>query len=115
MTENQRTIQTYMQGFMTSDHEKILSCLTDDVCWEIPGAFRITGKEAFNNEIENDNFTGSPDIQVIRMVEENNIVVAEGAVQSKMKNGSSLDAVFCDVFHMYNGKVKHLTSYLMNK
>ncbi len=93
-----------MEGFMASDYEKILSCLTDDVCWEIPGAFRITGKEAFNNEIENDNFIGSTSIQVIRMVEENNIVVAEGAVQNKMKNGGLLDAVFCDVFHMNNGK-----------
>lgn len=78
MTENQRTIQTYRQGFMTSDHENILSYLTDDVCWEIPG---------------------------------NNIVVAEDAVQNKMKNGGLLDAVFCDVIHMNNGKIKHLTSY----
>jgi ketosteroid isomerase-like protein len=115
MTENKQIVQKYMDGFMASDHEKILSCLTDDVSWEVPGAFNLNGKEAFNKEIENENFTGSPNIQVIRMVEENNIIVAEGAVQSRMKDGGILDAVFCDVFHMHNGKIKHLTSYLMNK
>ena len=77
--------------------------------------FRLSGKEAFDKEIENDNFIGSPTIQIIRMIEENNIVIVEGAVQSKMKNGDLLDAVFCDVFHMQNEKIKHLTSYLMNK
>jgi ketosteroid isomerase-like protein len=49
------------------------------------------------------------------MIEENNIVVAEGAVQGKIKSGGRLDAVFCDVFHMENGKIKQLSTYLMNK
>lgn len=115
MTENKKTVQEYMDGFVAGDHEKILSCLTDNVSWYIPGAFNITGKEAFDKEIENENFEGLPNIQVTRMMEENDIVVAEGAVQSKMKNGGLLDIVFCDVFHMENGKIKHLTSYLMNK
>ncbi|ESU28847.1 hypothetical protein FLJC2902T_14440 [Flavobacterium limnosediminis JC2902] len=115
MTENKQTIQNYIDGFIASDHHKILSCLTDDVTWDIPGMFSISGKEAFDKEIENDNFEGSPTIQIIRMVEENDIVIAEGAVQGKMKNGGLLDALFCDVFHMRGGKIKHLTSYLMNK
>ncbi|MFV5689863.1 nuclear transport factor 2 family protein [Flavobacterium sp. ZT3R25] len=115
MTKNKQTIQKYMEAFMASDHEKILSCLIEDVTWEVPGMFRLSGKEAFDKEIENDNFIGSPTIQIIRMTEENNIVIAEGAVQCKIKNGNLLDAVFCDVFHMQNEKIKHLTSYLMNK
>ena len=112
---NKLTVEKYMEGFIASDHAKILSCLHDDVTWEIPGSFNIKGKEAFDKEIENENFVGSPSIQVILMVEENDIVIAEGAVQCKMKNGGMLDAEFCDVFHMEGGKIKHLKSYLMNK
>ena len=115
MTENKQTVQKYMDGFVAGDHEMILSCLADDVVWDMPGFFHLTGKEAFDKEIGNENFEGTPTIQVIRMVEENNIVVAEGAVQSKMRAGEMLDAVFCDVFHMERGKIKLLTSYLMNK
>ena len=115
MTDNKKTVQQYIDGFNASDHAKILSCLADDIFWYMPGFIHLTGKEAFDKEIENDNFIGRPVITIIRMVEENNIVVAEGAVQSKKKEGGMLDAVFCDVFHMENGKIKQLTTYLMNK
>ena len=115
MSENKKMVQKYMDGFVAGDHEMILSCLTDDIVWDMPGNFHLTGKEAFDKEIENENFEGSPAIQIIRMIEENEIVVAEGTVQCKMKAGGMLDAVFCDVFHMEKGKIKQLTSYLMNK
>ena len=115
MTLNKQTVEKYMEGFRASDHEKILDCLTDDVIWEMPGVYSHKGKVEFDKEIENENFVGSPTIQISRMVEENDIVIAEGAVQGKFKNGNLLDAVFCDVFHMKEGKIKQLTSYLMNK
>jgi len=104
MTDNKKIIQQYMDGFTASDHAKILECLADDIVWKMPGFINLTGKEAFDKEIENDYFIGSPTITITRMVEENNIVVAEGTVQCKKKDGGMLDAVFCDVFHMQMGK-----------
>lgn len=114
MSPNKTTIHHYMEAFKILDHEAILACLTDDVIWHIPGTFTISGKEAFDKEIENENFVGKPIIEVIRMVEENNIVVAEGTVQCETKAGHMLNLVFCDVFHLQNAKIKQLTSYLMN-
>ena len=113
MTENKKVVEKYMEGFRRSDHQMILSCLTDDVVWKMPGVYTHYGKHEFDKEIENDNFVGSPTIQVERLIEENNVVIAEGAVQGKMKNGNSLDAVFCDVFEMSGGRIRSLTSYLM--
>ena len=112
---NKKLIETYMEGFRKSDHDTVLSCLTDDVVWLMPGFFHLTGKEEFDKEIENPNFEGSPDIIITRLVEEGDIVVAEGEVKGRMKNGGLLDAVFCDVFHFRNGKIRQLTTYLMNK
>jgi ketosteroid isomerase-like protein len=83
MSKNKYTVDKYMDGFRRSDHEEILSCLTDDVEWEIPGAFHARGKEAFDKEIENEAFVGRPDITVTRLTEENDIVLR-----------------FCDVFVM---------------
>ena len=113
MTENKKTIERYMDGFNRSDHEQILSCLTDDVVWEMPGAFHLVGKDAFNKEIENDAFVGSPTITIVRMIEENDVVIAEGSVRCEKKEGGFLNAVFCDVFSMQNAKIKRLTSYLV--
>ena len=72
----------------------VLSCLTDDVEWVIPGMFHIRGKESFDKEIENEAFTGSPTIVVTRLTEENNVVVAEGTVRAHRKEGGVLHAVF---------------------
>src|SRR5215218_460428 len=113
MSRNKETVQKYMDAFAKSDHAEVLSCLTDDVEWLLPGAFHLTGKEAFDKEIENDAFVGSPTIAVTRMIEENDVVVAEGTVRAARRDGGLLNAVFCDVFVMQDAKVRHLTSYLM--
>jgi uncharacterized protein len=112
MTENKKTVEIFMDGFNKSDHKQILSCLTDDVEWVMPGAFHLVGKDAFDKEIENDNFVGNPVITIKRIIEENDVVVAEGKVVVEKKEGGYLNVVFCDVFIMEDGKIKHLTSYL---
>jgi ketosteroid isomerase-like protein len=113
MSPNQQTVRKYMDGFARSDHAAVLSCLADDVEWLIPGMFHVTGKEAFDREIENDAFVGSPTIAVTRLVEEGDVVVAEGTVRSTKRDGGVLNLVFCDVFVMRDAQVRHLTSYLM--
>jgi uncharacterized protein len=113
MSENKFTVDKYMDGFRRSDHEQILSCLTDDVEWEIPGAFHVRGKEAFDKEIENEAFVGRPNITVTRLTEESDIVVAEGSVRAQKKDGEPLKLRFCDVFVMQAGRIKQLISYLM--
>ena len=113
MSENKRTVEAYMDGFRRTDRAQILSCLTDDVVWRIPGAFNIHGKDAFNRHIVDDNFVEAPDISVTRMTEENDVVVAEGSVRTERKDGTVMTLVFCDVFEMRAGKVARLTSYLM--
>jgi len=112
MTENKNTVRRYIEGFNATDHARILSCLTDDVEWDIPGAFHVAGKDAFDREIENEAFVGSPEITVTRLVEENDVVVAEGTVRTQRKDGATLNLAFCDVFVMENARIRRLTSYL---
>jgi uncharacterized protein len=114
MSRNKQTVQAYMDAFARTDHAAVLSCLTDDVEWLIPGAFHARGKVAFDKEIENDAFVGSPTIRVTRMTEEGDVVVAEGSVRAARRDGGTLSAVFCDVFVMQDGRIRHLTSYLMD-
>jgi ketosteroid isomerase-like protein len=114
MSLNKDTVQKYIDGFNKSDHHLILSCLTDDIEWLMPGMFQLKGKDAFDKEIENDAFTGSPTVKITRMIEENDVVIAEGTVRAAWKDGGFLDAVFCDAFEMENGKIRRLISYLVN-
>ena len=70
-------VRKYFDGFTKSDHEQILSCLTEDIEWTVFGAFRLQGKPAYDNEIENPAFTGSPKIEIERMVEEGDVELKE--------------------------------------
>jgi uncharacterized protein len=112
MSENKLTIERYIDGFIRSDHDLILSCLTDDVEWLIPGFFHVHGKPEFDRQIENDEFVGSPNIVITRLTEENGVVIGEGSVTSMRKDGGKLNALFCDVFEMRDTKINKLTSYL---
>jgi uncharacterized protein len=113
MTPNKQTVQKYMEAYARTHHPDILSCLTDDVEWLVPGAFHIKGKAAFDSEIEGADFAGNPAIKVSRMTEEQDVVIAEGSVRTPRKDGSFLNLVFCDVFVMRDEKIQQLTSYLM--
>jgi uncharacterized protein len=113
VTENKKIVERYLEGFRRSDHGMVLSCLTDDVEWVIPGMFHIRGKQAFDKEIENEAFTGSPTIVLTRLTEESDVVLAEGTVCAQRKDGGVLHAVFCDAFEMTGAKIRKLTSYLM--
>lgn len=113
ISENKKTVETYMNAFEKGDRIKVLSCLTDDVVWILPGVFHLKGKKEFEGEIRNDAFQGDPEITVTRMTGENDIVIAEGSVRAQKKSGDFINLAFCDVFEMQNGKIQSLISYLM--
>jgi len=106
-------VEAYMAAYRVTNHTAILALLTDDVIWEMPDFFYHEGKAAFDKEIEPPDADGSPDIVVDRMIEEGDIVVAEGSVKAKLKGNRLIDAVFCDVFHFRGDKICKLTSYVM--
>src|SRR5262245_4476536 len=106
MTQNQRTVELYMDGFRRTDRAQILSCLTDDVEWMNPGMFHVRGKEDFANHVVDDGFGGKPQITVGRMMESDDVVVAEGSVRAPRTDGTFLELVFCDVFDMRDGRIR---------
>jgi uncharacterized protein YceH (UPF0502 family) len=110
-----QVVERYIEGFRTGDHALILGCLTDDVEWQMPPHFELRGKAAFDGAIENEGTPGLPDIQLIRLVEEGDLVVAEGAVQAALKDGGRLDALFCDVFRFRGDEICRLVTYQVDR
>ena len=110
MSPNKKLIETYMA---CTDRSKVAPLLTDDAEWVewgdgVPASgVRSRGKVAF---LEN---YGDQELltQITRMMEENNVVVAEGTVRVPKKEGGFLMFRFCDIFELENGKVKRLTSF----
>jgi uncharacterized protein len=115
MTARKRVVERYVHGFRTGDHDLIHSCLTDDVEWEMPPHFQLSGRAAFDDAIELEATPGLPDIQLTRLVEEGDVVVAQGAVQADLKAGGRIDALFCDVFEFRDDKICRLVTYQVDR
>ena len=113
MSENKRTVERYIDGFNKSDHEQILGCLTEDIQWTVFGAFHLVGKDAYDKEIENPAFTGSPEITILRMVEENDVVMAELTLVAKPIDADPIRMVAGEVFVMRDALIKERRAYLI--
>jgi ketosteroid isomerase-like protein len=113
MTDNRDTVLQYIDGFRRTDREKILSLVTNDVVWKIPGAFEIKGRSAFAAHIVDEGFRSNPEIVIERVVEGPDVVVAEGTVRTEKTDGTVLQLAFCDLFEMRDARIAQLTSYLV--
>jgi ketosteroid isomerase-like protein len=106
-------VTRYFDGFRQADHQRILACLTEDVVWDLPGFKHLEGKEAFESEIQNENFVGSPSLHVDRMVEEDDAVVAIGTGASTQASGIVFKFAFCDVFTFAGESIARVESYIV--
>jgi len=113
MTRNRETVDAYFDGFRRTDRARILSCLTDDVEWLIPGMFHVHGRDEFSTHIVDDGFAEKPVITVGRFIEADDVIVTEGTVRAPRQDGTVMNVVFCDVFDMRDGRIRRLISYLM--
>ena len=114
MSQRKEVVETYIEGFRRSDHEMIVSTLTDDVVWELFGYTTLIGKDAFDKEIENPAFVGSPELTIDRLIEEADTVVAIGKGKAARRDGDPLDFVFSDVFTFTGDKINRLETYQVN-
>lgn len=112
MSNRKTTVERYFEGFRRSDHAMILECLTEDVAWDLLGFRHLKGKQAFDGEIENPDFTGSPTLTIDRMLEDGPVVVAIGEGGGTRKDGVSFRFAFCDVFTFEGGLIQRVESYL---
>lgn len=106
MSINTATVNRYLDGFRTNDHEQILSCLTDDIQWTVFGAFRLTGKEAYDAAIDGaPEFIDPPELEVVRMVEQDDVVMAELRGTARRTEGGEMRMSMAEVFVMRDGKI----------
>lgn len=113
MSRNTDTIERYLDGFRRSDHEQILSCLTDDIKWTVYGFFQLTGKEAYDAAIEGPGFDGPPRLEVVRMVEQDDVVMAELTGSATRDTGEQMRMSMAEVFVMRDGLIAERCAWVI--
>jgi uncharacterized protein len=107
-------VEAYIEGFRRTDHEAILACLADDVVWVLHGYRTLRGKEAFDGEIENDAAVGSPTLNLDRLIEEGDAVVAVGNGEMMLKEAGRVPFVFAEVFNFAGDTISRLETFHIN-
>lgn len=106
-------VDQYLEGFRHSHHSTILATLTDDVEWIIHGHRTTHGKDAFDDEIENPAFRGSPELDVHRVIESGTVVVTTGEGRAQFADGARFCFAFNDVFTFRDGLICRVDSYVV--
>jgi uncharacterized protein len=116
MSPNKKVVETYLTSWPT-DRAAALACLADDVeRVEWADGFPTSGVPQRGKAVINQNL-GDPEttkkirIEIARMTEENNVVVAEGNVRVPMKEGGLIVVKFLNVFELENDKVKRWDTF----
>ncbi|GGT02497.1 hypothetical protein GCM10010156_70610 [Planobispora rosea] len=114
MSRNIETVNRYLDGFRKNDHEQILSCLTDDIQWTVFGAFHLTGKDAYDKAIDGPpDFVNPPRLEVVRMVEQGDVVMAELTGTVKRVAGGEMRMSMAEVFVMRDGKIAERRAWVI--
>ena len=103
MSRNTDTVSRYIDGFIKSDHDQILGCLTDDIEWTLFGGFHLVGKEAYDAEIENPAFVGSPVLEVVRLVEQDDVVMGVLVGTARRREGDLMRMNMAETWVMRDG------------
>ncbi len=114
MSRNIDAVERYLDGFRKNDHEQILSCLTDDIQWTVFGTFRLTGKEAYDRAIDGaPEFIDPPELDVVRMIERDDIVMAELNGTARRAAGGEMRMSMAEVFVMRDGKIAERRAWVI--
>ena len=114
MSQNTDTIDRYLDGFRRNDHAQILSCLTDDITWTVFGAFRLAGKDAYDKAIDGaPDFVDPPELSVVRMVEQGDVVMAELTGTARRATGGEMRMSMAELFVMRNGKIAERRAWVI--
>jgi len=114
MSRNTDTVNAYLDGFRRNDHAQILSCLTDDITWTVFGAFKLKGKDAYDKAIDGaPAFIDPPELEVVRMVEQGDVVMAELTGTARRAAGGEMRMSMAEVFVMREGKIAERRAWVI--
>ena len=102
MTEQKTLVERYTEGFRRGDLPQILSCLADDVVWELHGSKTLVGKQAFAAEADSGG-TPNPELTLDRLVEEGDAVAVVGHGSVVLGHGDPVQFEYAEVFTFTDG------------
>lgn len=118
--KNKELVKKINEAFSKGNTKFILANVADDIRWNIVGMPTISGKNDFLETMEMMELQSFPLITVRNIIAEGDYVVVESAgkqgtsEQAIGKTGEQNNPSYCDVYLIKDGKVKELTTYVVD-
>ncbi|MCE7054282.1 nuclear transport factor 2 family protein [Algoriphagus sp. AGSA1] len=112
MINKKKVLLKANEAVSKGDNEGFLSHCTETVAWVFEGDTTIRGKESLKKWM-GENYTKPPQFQVKRLIEDDECVVAMGAISLKDKTGVVRVYSYCDVWQFDQGKMDMLNAFVV--
>ena len=112
-SKNKELVEKINKTFEEGNMEAFLAYCADDVRWNMIGSAPVVGKEKLRTAMQAMDGQPLPQIAVKHLISEGEMAVCEGTMEMIDENRAPYAAAFCDVYHIREGKVLELTSYLL--
>ena len=110
--ENKQIIEKVNEAFENNSTEGFLGNCADNVVWNMPGNGVFNGIEAIR-KFMNEGAAQIPLFTIKSMIAENDLVMCNGEMKMKNKDGIAEDYGFCDLYNIESGKIIEITSYII--
>ncbi|UKJ07663.1 nuclear transport factor 2 family protein [Solitalea lacus] len=112
---NKELIIRLNEFFALGNVNAFLEYCSEDVRWGMMGTTPLVGIESVREAMTAEEFSEPPIINVRNVIAEGDMVMAEGFMSMKKKDGSTFNADFCDIYKLKEGKIKELNSYVVEQ
>ena len=107
-------VDRYFDGFRGSDHTMILSCLTDDVVWDLPGFRHLDGQGGVRRGDREPRVPGlAASSRSIASWRKTTWWSRSGVEKASRRTGERIRFAFCDVFTFRGDLICRVESYLV--
>jgi len=106
-------VTRYLAAYEAGDLESVGACLTEDVVWDVHGHLVTTGQQEFLAEAARPGQDTRLEISSHRFLRSGDDVVVLGQVRAHPPSGQTAHLDFADVFHVRDGLIDRLDSYVV--
>ncbi len=111
--ENKAIVEKVNASFEEGNIEGFLSFCAEDLQWTIIGEKSVRGKKETQEWMKSMGDMEPPKFTVANLVAEGDVVVANGDMTMKDKDGEPGSYSYCDIYRFADGKIAELNSYVI--
>ena len=111
--KNKEIVGKINDSFAEGNTDGFLSYCADDIEWTMIGDQTVIGKDAIREFMKSMEGAEPPTFNFDKTVAEGDLVVSNGDMKMKGKDGTVEPYSYCDIYTFRDGKISELRSYVV--